>query len=49
MLQGYMPGNHNTQVPTQLGTRTNEDVAARKKKENSNKMIDLPYLGISIH
>jgi len=46
ILQGFMPGNNNnTQVATQIGTRTNEDVAARKKKENnSNRMVDLPYL-----
>lgn len=51
ILQGFMQGNNttqvNTQVPTQVGgTRTNEDVATRKKKEleNAKRMVDLPYL-----
>lgn len=48
-MQGNNTTQVNTQVPTQVGgTRTNEDVATRKKKEleNSKRMVDLPYLCI---
>ena len=46
-MQGNNTTQVNTQVPTQVGgTRTNEDVATRKKKEleNAKRMVDLPYL-----